>query len=182
MWKPITGYEGLYEVSDDGRVRSVSRIDCRGQRTPERLLKFGEKRSRDVSKPVMLLFSLCKARERKTAYVHHVVAQEFIGPRPDGMFVCHIDGDATNNNVSNLYYGTPTENMADAMRHGTTVRGVKNKKAKLSEATVREIRATDLSKYGSKTRLARSLGVSLSTVASISYGNNWGWIDVSPSV
>jgi hypothetical protein len=98
------------------------------------------------------------------------------------MFVCHIDGDATNNNVSNLYYGTPTENMADAIRHGTTVRGVKNKKAKLSEAIAREIRAADLSKYGSKTHLARKLGVSLSTVASISYGNNWGWLSASSNV
>lgn len=114
--------------------------------------------------------------------MHHVVAHEFLGPRPEGTFVCHIDGDATNNKASNLYYGTPKENMADAMRHGTTLRGSKNRKAKLSEPEVREIKSADLSEYGTKTKLAKRLGVSLSTVASVSYGVNWGWLDADPDV
>lgn len=182
MWKPVTGYEGSYEVSDGGLVRSVSRVDCRGQRTPERLLKPGVKRGRDGEKVMMLLVTLMKDRVRKTTYVHHVVAREFIGTRPFGAYVCHKDGDATNNNVGNLYYGTPTENMQDAVRHGTTSRGVKNTKAKLSESDVTRIKTSDLSKYGSKTKLAKEFGVSLQTVSSIAHGRNWGWLNADPNV
>lgn len=182
MWKSITGYEGLYEVSDCGQIRSLSRTDCRGQLTPARVLKLGEKRSRDGAKPVMMLFTACKNRTRKTMYVHHVVAQEFIGKRPHGLYVCHKDGDATNNNASNLYYGTPTENMMDAVRHGTTQRGEKSKKSKLSESAVCKIKAMDLAQYGSKTNVAKELGVSLSTVVSISHGRNWGWLNAGTTI
>jgi hypothetical protein len=50
--------------------------------------------------------------------IHALVLTTFVGPRPEGMYGCHIDGDPSNNHVSNLYWGTPTQNVHDMIRHG----------------------------------------------------------------
>jgi len=95
-WKPIIGYEGLYQVSDLGKVRS---------------LKFGKER---ILKPGMsagyLAVGLCN-NGQKTRKVHQLVAEAFIGPRPDGYETCHKDDVKTNNVLTNLYYGTKSENL-----------------------------------------------------------------------
>lgn len=54
-----------------------------------------------------------------TRTVHSLVAEAFIGPRPDGLEIRHLDGDPSNNAASNLAYGTHAENMQDKVRHGT---------------------------------------------------------------
>lgn len=53
-----------------------------------------------------------------SVYVHHSVAEAFLGPRPNGMQIRHLDGDKLNNRVGNLRYGTPSENVRDVLRHG----------------------------------------------------------------
>ncbi|UAK58596.1 HNH endonuclease [Mycolicibacterium smegmatis] len=62
--------------------------------------------------------SLSKAGDKKQFYVHHLVAAEFIGPRPDGMVIMHLDDDTLNNNVDNLKYGTQAENIRHSFRDG----------------------------------------------------------------
>lgn len=54
----------------------------------------------------------------RNAYIHHVVAEAWLGPRPAGLYVLHRDDLKTNNDVSNLYYGSQAENAADALRNG----------------------------------------------------------------
>lgn len=89
IWCPIKGFEGLYEVSDKGRVRS---------------LKFGKER---ILKPMRgncgyLQVDLCKNGEHNMCYVHRIVAQAFI-PNPDNLpQVNHIDEVKTHNSVMNL--------------------------------------------------------------------------------
>ena len=115
-WRDIPGCPG-YQVSDHGRVRSLDRTVTHpnGQvrhykgkvlRTPPNQDGY----------PVVCLYTQGK-RQKRT--VHALVAESFFGPRPDGMEVCHNDGNKTNNHVGNLRYGTASDNMLDRVRHGT---------------------------------------------------------------
>lgn len=104
-WLPIPGFEGRYEVSDQGRVRSLASGTPRLVSTR---IGFGGYRR--------VTLYLNGRRWHRT--VHVLVALAFIGPRPDGMEVRHLDGDQLNNCRSNLTYGTPTENHLDTVRHG----------------------------------------------------------------
>jgi hypothetical protein len=115
MWRPVVGYEGHYEVSDAGRVRSLKRGRVA-------LLKY---RVSTKGYPFVQLYLNGK---QITRYVHALVAEAFNGPRPDGLEVRHLDGDNTNNVPSNLTYGTHAENIQDAIRHGTFV-GLRRKPA-----------------------------------------------------
>lgn len=111
-WKPIPGYEGSYEASDQGRIRSLDRtiiektgraVNVRG-----RILKPTEGNKR------YLLVTL----SGRTKRVHRLVLAAFEGENPD-MQVRHLDGDPQNNRIENLAYGTNAENMADSIEHGT---------------------------------------------------------------
>ena len=117
QWKPVNGYEGIYEVSSHGRVRSLDRVvtysDGRVRRHKGKILSAPL--SRD-GYPAVNLHTQGKLKKR---YVHSLIAETFIGPRPEGMEVCHNDGNPTNNHVDNLRYGTRSENMLDRVRHGT---------------------------------------------------------------
>lgn len=104
-WKHIDSYEGRYEVSDRGRVRNI---------ITGRILKPW------ITDTGYLLVSLYGNGERpEKRRVHRLVAFAFLGePGPD-QEVCHGDGTRTNNAVYNLRWGTRSDNMRDAVKHGT---------------------------------------------------------------
>jgi NUMOD4 motif/HNH endonuclease len=113
-WLPIPGWEDWYEVSDLGRVRSL----------PRRLTYGGRMRQGKVLSPGMnsdgyLTVVLCKDARRLTVAVHRLVALAFLGPRPPGQEVRHLDGTRTNNALPNLSYGTRSQNQIDSVQHGT---------------------------------------------------------------
>ncbi len=118
QWRPVIGWELLYEVSDRGRVRTCRRqmpcIDPAGRyavRTlPCVLLK--QAINKRGHRRVMLKIV---GRKKCHAYVHILVAAAFIGPRPDGLLVCHRNDDKRDNHEPNLYYGTKLQNARDAM-------------------------------------------------------------------
>lgn len=108
-WLPVVGYEGLYLVSSEGRVYSFARRGAsEGVKRQHLATSNGAtyyrvkitKDGRGVSKPV-----------------HALVAEAFIGPRPEGQVVRHKDGDSLNNRSSNLEYGTVKDNNLDKMIH-----------------------------------------------------------------
>jgi hypothetical protein len=103
QWRTVPGYED-YEVSDQGRVRSNKR------RTP---------RIRPaVREGGYLQVGLWSASGRHYFTVHQLVMLAFVGPRPDELLTRHLDGEPSNNRLSNLAYGTPLENNLDTVRHG----------------------------------------------------------------
>lgn len=113
-WKQVRGHEGMYEVSNLGRVRSLDRTiiskNGRSRRFSGKILSpvlDGSGRLR------------CRLSGGEFRRVHVMVAEAFIGERPSGMLVCHNDGDPFNNNVTNLRYGTPSANNLDKVKHGT---------------------------------------------------------------
>ena len=124
LWLPVTGYEGLYEVSSWARVKSLHRAithcDGRVRQYPGKVLKPAP------NAKGYLTVSLCKNGVSTTHAIHSLVAAAFIGPRPPGLQVLHGSAGQHNNSPSNLSYGTPKENEADKLRDGTHTRGERN--------------------------------------------------------
>lgn len=113
LWKPVSGLEQLYEVSCAGRVRGLKR----GKILRIRKDRYGY---------VQYLLSNGKTKLYRTA--HSLVAQEFIGPRPHGLEVRHLNGNPSDNRVENLRYGTHQENAQDMLKHGTHFSIFRNRK------------------------------------------------------
>lgn len=119
-WLPIPGYEGSYEVSDQGRVRSLDRVDRTGHRWQGRMIRL-----HPVSERGYLKATLYRDGKGSQRLVHRLVLEAFVGPCPEGMEACHGDGDTTNNELSNLRWGTSSENNYDIVRHGNHHHAVK---------------------------------------------------------
>ena len=117
VWKPIEGYNNGYEVSDQGRVRSVDRwvVYTTGQRRFYRGRILRPLKGPGGYSTVHLTL---KAMNR---YIHHLVMHAFKGPTPEGQEILHNDGDKTNPRLGNLRFGTRGENMADARLHAIMI-------------------------------------------------------------
>lgn len=115
IWKSVVGYEGIYEVSNLGRVRSIDRYvnNKSGKQIRKgKLLKI-HKSYRGYLR--VILSKECKIRY---LFVHKLVAQAFI-PNPNNYEqIDHLDGDKTNNNANNLEWVTPKENSNRAWKNG----------------------------------------------------------------
>jgi len=122
VWKDIPGYEGKYQVSDLGRVRSLDREviykDGRIGSYKGQILK-----PRNVGNG-RLGVALTKDFKRKNYKVHILVALTFIGERPKGYDVCHIDSNPLNNKLNNLRYDTRNQNNIDTYRTGESKKGM----------------------------------------------------------
>lgn len=115
-WKSVDGFEGVYEVSDLGRVRSIPRV-TETKRGPWMYRGRVLKNNKGANGYAMV--KLKSPGREETKYVHHLVANTFMGPTPDGLDICHNDGDAMNPALSNLRFDTRRENNLDKIRHGT---------------------------------------------------------------
>lgn len=114
-WLPVAGFEGVYEVSDLGRVRSLDRLESMSSgRTRQRYGKL-VRGTQDDYRIVHLRSRGCARNVR----VHRLVLETFVGPCPDKHEGCHNDGNRTNNALSNLRWDTRSANMRDAVKHGT---------------------------------------------------------------
>lgn len=105
--RPIPGWEGRYSATSDGHIWS----HVRGRIIRE------EWSNPNRPSHQHLRVRLKLGPDRHWRYVHQLVAEAWLGPRPAGWHTCHRDGDRTHNAPSNLYYGTPADNAADRERH-----------------------------------------------------------------
>lgn len=123
-WLPVVGYEGIYDVSDAGRVRSLARTVLRSDGQEKRL---AERFMKSQRVPAGHLFVPLHNGSGKATnrYVHRLVMESFVGPCPAGLEVRHLDGDPSNNRIGNLKYGTRSENVRDSIAHGTNVNASK---------------------------------------------------------
>ena len=126
IWKKVQGFEGLYEVSNKGRVRSIDRYVTgkNGKKyfRPGRILSLTEKENGYLS------VSLWKNNKGHSLYVHRLVGKAFI-PNPNNLpTINHKDGNKQNNNVSNLEWMTYYDNNEHAIKHGLRHDNHNNKK------------------------------------------------------
>jgi len=165
IWKPIKGYEGRYSISDRGRVMSH---------------KYNGGNTERIMIPTTLpdgypkLFLVGDDGIRSRVKIHKLVAEAFIGKKPDGLEINHIDGIKYNNDSENLEYVTSKENSQHAYRTGAWKPAVGEKcvLAKLKDAQVVEIRK--LHKEGeSACSISRKYGVSPTTIKDIVKWKTW---------
>ncbi len=159
-WRDIRGYEGPYQVSNEGQVRSLKR----GPRI------MSQARSRTGYRQVNLYLY---GRVRHW-YVHRLVADAFLGGIPDGMEVNHIDGDKGRNDIRNLEIVTPEANLQHARESGLApdLRGEQSPRAKLTEEKVRDIHLAR-ARNEKVAAVAARYGVCERTIYAIWEGRTW---------
>lgn len=172
IWKDIKGYEGEYQVSNLGRVKSLPRYVACGKNgngtrlVSERILKTGAyTKSGHVS--VVL------RKNGNGQPVHKLVMEAFVGKRPNGLDICHNDGNPQNNVLENLRYDTRSSNNIDIFRHGGHM-GC----CKLNEQKVKKIRKLVFDEKVSRAEVARKFKVSARTVQNICKGKTFKWVGV----
>ena len=119
IWKDIPGYEGMYQASIYGEIRSLDRKNVRKS-------KGGKIYNHSIRGKILQAGRYCKSghlsvvlgRGTNGRPVHQLICLTFIGQCPEGLEVLHTDGNPLNNNLSNLRYGSRTENIIDVLRIG----------------------------------------------------------------
>lgn len=160
-WRDIRGYEGFYQVSSFGRVRSLDRTLANGIRRQGKVLSPGQDKKKGY-----LNVGLCKGDGPKRHHVHGLVAGAFLGLRPVGMEVSHKDHDPANNRATNLEYLTHGDNM----KHSAATARM----GSLSVSDVQDIREIFMADPGSSTQeLAQLLGVSRHVIWNVARANTY---------
>ena len=137
-WKPVVGYEGLYEVSDCGRVRSLDHETV--SRAGWKRIQKGKVLKLRPDKDGYLTVALCLCGKVKAKKVHRLVLESFVRTFDLKEETRHLDGNPSNNHLNNLVIGTAKENGEDRVLHQTSGRGQSNSKSKLTLNQVIEMR------------------------------------------
>lgn len=142
-WRDIPGWEGLYQASSLGRIRSLDRYHKQKMRdgSIQTVLYRGKIRSPHINKSNgYLMVGISRpGGGRKTAVVHQLVCEAFNGARPNGYDTAHNDGNKLNNSATNLRWATRTDNSLDKRKHGTHVAGERHGAAKFSNDDIVEM-------------------------------------------
>ena len=161
QWKPIKSFEGKYEVSSFGRVRSLR-----------------------ASPPLVLKVALVSGYERvhlmkdgdsRYILVHRLVLEAFCGPCPDKFEASHLDGDKRNNRRTNLAWESRSDNHRRKVEHGTAQKGSRNGQSKLTESQIPKIRRL-LAQRVSMSTIAGMFQVSPRAIRHIKQGRAWAHV------
>lgn len=163
QWKPHSVHSN-YEISDLGRVR---RCTSGRQRSAGELLS--------LSKSGAGYFYAVMFPGRHCARVNRLVLEAFVGMPEEGQVCRHLNGDKTDNKLTNLCWGTPAQNSADREKHGNTKHGSANGNSRLTEEAVSEIRARYKKGGITQTELAKEFNTSQYCVY---YIMNGGWAHI----
>jgi hypothetical protein len=175
-WKDINNYEGYYQISNLGNIRSLDRLvsNKHGKR-----LAVGKPKSIYKSKAGYWIVTLIKEQITKTFLVHRLVAEHFISNPDNKLEVNHIDGNKSNAKYNNLEWCTRSENQIHAHKTGLMKSGYKpnfgkdNINCTLSEELVLEIRTKYATGKYSQRILAKEYKVSQVTICSILNNKTW---------
>jgi len=151
-----------YVVSDDGYVWAPKRQGAAGGWLKPYFDKYGY--------PRVVLRVDGKSRTR---VIPHLVAEAYIGPRPEGMHVCHDNGKPWDNRSTNLRYDTPAGNAADRHKHGTRLHGETGNLAKLTNAEAQEIREAFAKGLRTQAMLSAVYGISKRTIRRLLNGETY---------
>jgi len=178
--KPIPKFTH-YFVSDTGIIFS----------TMPRANQSITNKYRELKTSICQTYKMVHLQRDKKPYkrfVHRLVLETFVGDSPRGYQCRHLDGNPLNNNLSNLKWGTRSENQRDCLRHGTDHRGQKHGMCKLTNEQVLKIydlarkankKIRKIDNGGDYKRIGLMFGISCTTVESIVVGRTWGWLTKS---
>ena len=162
IWKPVFAFEDTYIISSYGVLKNANTNKVM-KLTPD---KQGRKRVR-----------LSKNNKAKTRTVASLMAETFLGQRPQGFHVAHLDGNPSNDVLKNLKYVSPKENMSHKAIHGTLMFGENHKRAVLKEKDVLYIKHAYGTNQSTQTALAKKYGVDIKTISLICCGKNWSYLN-----
>lgn len=165
-WLPVPGYDGLYEVSNLGRVRSYHNFG------------FGRKKEPKLLKPTTdfygyLQVTLCNNSVHEQTKVHKIVALAFLGVNPGGMQIDHINGNKEDNRAENLEWVTPKENTLRSVTTGLKPTGERHGMHKLTQSAVDEIRKLYKTGQYSHRQLGEMFGISHCVAGKIIRNEAW---------
>jgi len=174
VWKPIPNTDSLYDVSDQGRIRSWVNGRYGRRKTPMDLSPGADSGG---YKTVQLRIGAGKYRAKR---LHVLILETFVGPCPVGQLCRHLNGDPSDNRLVNLSWGSYAENTRDMQEHGTSnyLRGTDTPNAKLSDEDVRWARSVFIkgdADFGYAS-LGRKLGVSHETIRQAINGKTWNHV------
>lgn len=180
IWKDIPGYEGYYQASDQGRIKSLARATPTRNRWGPCIYRQREKViAGRIDEYGYRRMSLCVAGRRKDEFAHKLVTLAFHGLAPEGCDqVAHYNGDKQDNRPPNLRWASAADNARDKVRHGTTANqfGERHSHNKLSEAQVREIRRTPYFR-GFNVHFASKFNVTQQTIGKVRRRERWPHIE-----
>ncbi len=175
VWKAVPGYESYYEVSNQGRVRSLER------RTTDRLgrpfVRYGKVLSLNTEAKGYKSIRLCVETKHRIFKVHRLVASAFLPAPAAGQQINHMNGIKDDNRPENLEWVTPEQNMRHAFSNGLgrSSLGEKNTRAILCSDDVRYIRQMSVEGV-SCAAISRSYNVSEAAIRQILKGRNWAHV------
>lgn len=174
VWKDVVGYEGRYQISNLGRVKSLSRLvkfpdGRKSYSIKERVLR------QQIGTHGYYQVDLHNGGDRKRCGVHIMVCEAFNGLRPKKLEVCHNDGDKANNCKDNLRWDTKESNAADRVIHDGGNRGDKNGRSKLNNHKVLKIKSM-IAGGVAQGEIASLFGVCQQTISLIGSGKRWGHV------
>lgn len=171
-WKQIPGWEGHYEISDMGNVRSVDRVIKkvrRGSITRKQMPIEPYLHPNGYNK-----IGLNRGGRKITRWVHRLACWAFHGPPPSPEHeVRHLNGNPLDNRPENLAWGTSLENSQDIERHGNRRKGESHAQAKITETSAHLIIALHSNKVLTGAELAERFGLSTPAIYAIARGSSW---------
>jgi len=173
VWKDIPGYEGIYQASNQGRIRSIDRFIT--NRYKQLQPRKGAMMSVSLHRQGYGRVLLTKDRKSKTVFIHRLIALTFIPNPQEKKEVNHKNGIKMDNTVDNLEWCTPSENVKHAHRTGllTTIMGEKHYKSKLSEEDVKKIRHDYAMGHTSHKKLAKEYNLNQKSIWAILHRTSW---------
>lgn len=173
LWKDVAGYEGIYQVSNMGNVKSLDRYVNHSRSKSGKKLSKGKILSKQIDRGgySTVYFSVSGKGQHKK--VHRLVCEAFSGKEDGKTLVNHIDGNKGNNAADNLEWCTSKYNINHAVDNGLFYIGEKARDNILKEKEVLEIRSNVVNSY---TELAKIYGVSKATIADVKKFRSWKWL------
>jgi hypothetical protein len=176
VWKEALCWEGTYEVSNYGSVRSITRIVYSSNGKSMTFQGRALSACKTTGGYLQVVFSRDDKHFNKP--VHRLVLETFASAPKANQVSCHNDGDKNNNRLDNLRWDTQSNNLKDRITHGTHDRGSKNPMSQLDEVQVLKIKSSlKFSRRGLGRALAKGYDVSTSLISAINVGKRWGWLE-----
>jgi hypothetical protein len=177
IWKDVPGYEGFFNISNLGRIETVSR---KVKNNNYKGVRISKKR---ILQPFLMknnyyAIKLCVNGVNKKFYLHRLIAQAFIPNPKNKREINHIDGNKQNNNILNLEWVDRKENITHALMTGLLKTGEQCPWHKLTEKQVKKIRSEYIPFINGYKNLGKKYGVSWQTIVSIIKNKSWKHIEI----